>query len=258
MERCRQAGGRANRRPHDRRTAGPMTALRRTRRARGPDRRSGPGGQAQPARAAQRHQPRAAPGPGRTLPADRCRRRGPGRRADREREGVLGRRRLHLPRRAGPGPGSPQGDAGPRPPDRHRHGGLSRAHRGRGERPRRRPGLQPGRPLRHRVHGREHAPGRSPCAHGPGGGRRRPGDLAAHDQPAAGQGVRVDRRPHPGQAGRGDRPRQPRLPRRRGGGPRRWPVPTGSPSCPGGPSRTPSASSTCTSSGRSSPPSTSP
>ena len=46
-----------------------------------------------------------------------------------------------------------------------------------------------------------------------------PGHLAAADQPPAGQGVRADRRPHPGRAGRRDRPGQPRVPRRRGARP---------------------------------------
>ncbi len=50
--------------------------------------------------AAERHEPRAPPGPGRAVPADRRRPRGPGRRAHRQRAGLLGRRRLRLPRRA--------------------------------------------------------------------------------------------------------------------------------------------------------------
>ena len=56
-------------------------------------------------------------------------------------------------------------------------------------------------------------PGRSPRGLGPGGRRRGPGDLATHDQPAAGQGVRPDRRSHPGGAGGADRSGQPRLSR---------------------------------------------
>ena len=93
---------------------------------------------------------------------------------------------------------------------------------------------------------------------GPGGGRRRTGDVAAAHQPAAGQGVRPDRRPHPGRARGRDRAGQPRLPRRRGARPGRWPARTGSPSCRSRRSRTPSASSTCTSSGPCWPRSTSP
>ena len=62
----------------------------------------------------------------------------------------------------------------------------------------------------------------------------------------------------PAAAGRRDRPRQPRVPRRRGARPGAGLRPAASPSCPSGPPRTPSASSTCTSSGPCSPPSTSP
>ena len=88
------------RRPPHPGAAGVMTDLRPPRRARGRGRRTDPGRHAEPARAAQRHQPRAAPGAGRAVPPDRRRRRGPGRRAHRERAGLLRRRRLQLPRRA--------------------------------------------------------------------------------------------------------------------------------------------------------------
>ena len=81
-----------------------------------------------------------------------------------------------------------------RPPDRHRHGALPGADRRRGQRPRGRARLQPRRPVRHRLHGRERAPGRPSRADRPGGRRRGPGGLAAAHQPAAGQGVRADRR----------------------------------------------------------------
>ena len=56
---------------------------------------------------------------------------------------------------------------------------------------------------RHRLHRRDCVPRRPACAGRPGGRRRRTADLAAADQPAAGQGVRVDRRADLGAAGRG-------------------------------------------------------
>ena len=117
--------------------------------------------------------------------------------------------------------------------------------------------LQPGRALRHRVHGGERAPGRPARAARPGGRRRRARGVAAAHQPAAGQGVRADRGPHPGRAGRRDRPGQPRLPRRRGDRAGAWRARTGSPACPRVRSRTPSGWSTSSSSGPSWPRSTS-
>ena len=77
---------------------------------------------------------------------------------------------------------------------------LPRAGRRRGQRSGRRARLQPGRAVRRRVHGRDGAP-RRPARHGRARRRRRrPAHLAAAHQPAAGQGVRVHRRPHPGRS----------------------------------------------------------
>ena len=184
------------------------------------------------------------------VPAARRRPRRPCGGAHRQRPGVLGRRRLRLHRRARPA--TPTCVA-----QTLDHGrqivtgmvGVPRAGRRRGQRARGRARLQHRRPVRHRVHGRERPPGRPPRAGRPGRRRRRAGHLAAAHQPAAGQGVRADRRPHP----------------RRAGGARsawsttcapttrcstgRWRAPRASPSCRSGPPRTPSASSTCTSSG---------
>ena len=77
-----------------------MSRLRPARRDPGRGRRPDPGRPPQPARRPQRHQPRAPPGPGRAVPAARRRPRRPGRRAHRQRPGLLGRRRLRLHRRA--------------------------------------------------------------------------------------------------------------------------------------------------------------
>ena len=88
-----------------------MTHLRPASGDRGRDRRADPRRPPQPTRAAERHEPRAAPGPRRAVPADRCRPGRPGRRPDRQRAGLLGGRRLHLPRRARPRRGPPSRDA---------------------------------------------------------------------------------------------------------------------------------------------------
>ena len=138
-------------------------------------------------------------------------RRGP----DRQRPRVLRRRRLRVPRRADEGRGAPAADARRRQADRHRHGRVHGADRRRRQRPRRRSRLQPGRALRHRLHGAERAPRRPARRARPRGRRRRPDQLAAPDEPAAHQGVRPHRRPHPGRARRGDRPGEPRVRRRR-------------------------------------------
>ena len=184
------------------------------------------------------------------VPPARRRPRRPGGRHHRQRAGVLGRRRLRLHRRADQGRRAAARVADPRPADRDRHGGVPRAGRRRRQRAGRRARLQHRGPVRHRLHGRERPPRRPPRDGRPGGRRRRAGHVAAAHQPAAGQGVRADRRQDPGAPGGPDRPGQPRVPRRRGASTRPWPAPGASPSCPSGPPRTPSASSTCTSSGR--------
>ena len=178
----------------------------------------------------------------------------------RQRPGVLGRRRLRLHRRARRAtPSCAARRLDRRPPDRHRHGRVPRAGRGRGQRAGRRARLQPRGAVRHRLHGRERPPRRPPRDGRPRRRRRRTGHLAAAHQPAAGQGVRADRRPHPRRSGRPqiglvnhvcpddevlDAGPGLRPPHRQ--------------AAPSGPPRTPSASSTCTSSGRCWPRSTSP
>ena len=84
--------------------------LRPARRDPGRGRRPDPDRAAQPARAAQRHQPRPPPGPGRAVPPALrgCRRPGGG--AHRRRPGVLRGRRLRLHRRADQGLGAPPPD----------------------------------------------------------------------------------------------------------------------------------------------------
>ena len=124
-------------------------------------RRPDPGHHAEPARAAERHQPRAPPRAGGAVPAARRRRRGAGGGPHRHRAGLLGRRRLHLPRRAVAA--TPSSGTQTLTHGRQIVTGmvrLPRADRRRRERTGGRARLQPGRALRHRLHGRERAPGR--------------------------------------------------------------------------------------------------
>ena len=102
------------------------------------------------------------------------------------------------------------------------------------------PRLQPGGAVRRRVHGDERLPVRSARVDRAGRRRRRPAGLAAADQLADGQGVRVHRREDPRRAGTGDRawPTTSSQTRCR----RRWRVPSGSAACPARRSRPPSAS----------------
>ena len=69
--------------------------------------------------------------------------------------GVFGRRRLQLPRRTPQrrSPAAEDDQARPRP--RHRHGAMPHPGGRRGERSGRRARLQPGRAVRHRLHGRD-------------------------------------------------------------------------------------------------------
>ncbi len=87
-------------------------------------------------------------------------------------------------------------------------------------------------PVRRRVHGDERLPLRSARVDRAGRRRRRAAGLAAADQLAVGQGVRVHRREDPRRAGAGNGPGQPRCRGPRIGGPRvrqadRRPAPPG-------------------------------
>ncbi len=107
--------------------------------------------------------------------------------------GVLGRRRLQLPRRASQRRSVAAEDDQARSRSRHRHGALSHPGGRRGQRSCRRAGLQPGRAVRHRLHRRDRVLRRPARADRSGGRRRRAAGVAVADQPVAGQGVRVDR-----------------------------------------------------------------
>ena len=195
---------------------------------------------------------------GRPLPPARRRPRRPGRRAHRRRPGLLRRRRLRLHRRAHQG---------------RRACAARRWSHGRqivtGMVACRVPvvaavngpavglGLQPRRPVRHRLHGRERPPGRPPRAHRPRGRRRRarspgrcsPASSWPRSTPSPATGSRPSGRPRSASSTTCARTTRCST--------RPWPAPDASPSCPRRRPRTPSASSTCTSSGPCWPPSTS-
>ena len=91
---------------------------------------------------------------------------------------------------------------------------------------------------RHRLHERGCVPRRPACAGRVGGRRRRAADVAAADEPAAGQGVRVDRCADLGRSA----PRSSgwRITSSKTRWPRRWRAPRRSWSCRGKPSKAPS------------------
>ena len=166
-------------------------------------------------------------------------------------------RRLRSPRPDGQRPrAAPRRDRrGPRA--RAQHDPLPRPGRRRGQRSGGRSRLQRHRALRRRVHGRVGVPLGSARDGRARGGRRRTADLAVAHEPAAREGVRVHRRPDHRGARRRDRAwRTTCAPTARCCRPRSPPR-TRSPRCRVRPSRRPSACSTCTSSARCSPPSTS-